>query len=73
MTVARWLVGKGIDCKRLIPVGFGETKPVADNKTPDGKAQNRRTDFINAELDGKAVMGMPVDGGAPKVLDACAP
>lgn len=72
-SVAKWLVGKGIDCKRLLPVGFGETAPVADNKTPDGKAQNRRTEFINAALSGKPIGGLPVDGGAPKVLDACQP
>ena len=72
-TVAKWLVGKGIDCKRLLPVGFGETKPVADNKTPEGKAQNRRTDFINAALAGKPIGGMPIDGGAPKSMDACTP
>jgi len=71
--VAKWLVGKGVDCKRLIPVGFGETKFIADNKTPEGKAQNRRTDFINAAIKGKPIMGMPVDAGAPKVMDACAP
>jgi OOP family OmpA-OmpF porin len=72
-TVAKWLVGKGIDCKRLLPVGFGQTKPVADNKTPEGKAQNRRTDFINASLSGKPIGGMPIDGGAPKSMDACTP
>jgi OOP family OmpA-OmpF porin len=71
--VAKWLVGKGIDCKRLIPVGFGETKAIADNKTNEGKAQNRRTDFINAAFNGKPIMNMPVDAGAPKVMDACAP
>jgi OOP family OmpA-OmpF porin len=72
-SVAKYLVGKGVDCKRLIPVGFGETKAIADNKTPEGKAQNRRTDFINAAISGKPIMGMPVDAGAPKVMDACAP
>lgn len=72
-SAAKYLVGKGVDCKRLIAVGFGVTKPVADNKTAEGKAQNRRTDFINAAINGKPIMKMPVDGGAPKVLDACAP
>lgn len=70
--VAKYLVGKGVDCKRLVPTGFGDTKPVADNKTEEGKAQNRRTDFINAELKGKAIMGMPVENNAPVVKDACA-
>ncbi len=33
------------DPKRFIVVGNGSDKPVADNKTADGKAKNRRTDF----------------------------
>jgi outer membrane protein OmpA-like peptidoglycan-associated protein len=28
----------------LVAVGFGETKPIASNKTKEGKAQNRRTE-----------------------------
>lgn len=63
MAVAQWLVAKGISCKRLLPTGFGQDKPIADNKTPEGREQNRRTAFINAELKGKAIGGMPVDGG----------
>ena len=62
---------KGIDCKRLIPVGFGETKPVAPNDTPDNKAQNRRTAFVNAALKGKPIGGMPVDGGGKVAGDPC--
>jgi OOP family OmpA-OmpF porin len=73
LAVARYFVGKGIDCKRLVATGFGDTRPVADNKTEDGKAQNRRTDFINAEFKGKAIMGLPVDASAPNVKDSCAP
>lgn len=71
MAVAKWLKDKGIDCKRLIPVGFGETRPVADNKAEEGKAQNRRTAFVNAELDGKPIGGLPVDGGGTRAGDAC--
>jgi OOP family OmpA-OmpF porin len=71
MSVARWLVGKGIDCKRVIPVGFGQDKPIADNKTPEGKAQNRRTYFVNAQLKGKAIGGMPVDGSGKPAGDPC--
>jgi OmpA-OmpF porin, OOP family len=36
----------GIDASRLTSEGLGETKPVADNKTKEGKAQNRRVEFI---------------------------
>jgi len=71
VAVARWLVGKGIDCKRLIPVGFGETKPIAPNDTPDNKAQNRRTAFVNAALRGKPIGGMPVDGSGKVAGDPC--
>ncbi|MFT3713643.1 MAG: OmpA family protein [Archangium sp.] len=65
------LVKKGIDCKRLIAVGFGSTKPVADNSTPEGKAQNRRTDFFNAALKGRAIGGLPLDGGGVVSSPAC--
>ena len=44
--IADYLSGKGIDIKRLSFKGFGETKPIADNKTEAGKALNRRTEFV---------------------------
>ncbi|MFO0591043.1 MAG: OmpA family protein [Polyangiaceae bacterium] len=69
--VAKWLVAKGVRCNRLLPVGFGDTRPVADNTTEDGRAQNRRTMFVNAELKGSAIGGMPVDGGGTAAADPC--
>jgi OOP family OmpA-OmpF porin len=71
LAVAKAIVAMGADCKRLLPVGFGSTKPVADNKTPEGKAQNRRTVFANAALRGHAIGGMPVDGGGVVAGDPC--
>jgi outer membrane protein OmpA-like peptidoglycan-associated protein len=41
------LVAKGVKPENLTYVGFGETKPVADNKTAEGRAQNRRTEVIH--------------------------
>ena len=68
LTCKKWLVDNGIDAKRLLAVGFGESKPIADNATADGKAQNRRTEFHIAELDGKRYLGRdPTAGG--KVLE----
>ncbi len=36
---------KGIDKKRLVPVGYGSSKPIADNETADGMQQNRRVEM----------------------------
>lgn len=71
MSVVRWLVGKGVDCKRLVAVGFGETRPVADNNTDEGRAQNRRTAFYNAAVNGKPIRGRPIDGGGTSAGDPC--
>ncbi len=71
LAVGRWLVSKGIDCTRLICVGFGSTKPVADNATPDGRALNRRVKVVNAGLRGRMIGGMPADGGGAVAGDVC--
>jgi len=67
--VGRWLVAHGIDCKRLLAVGFGSNKPIADNATPDGRAQNRRITISNAALRGRLIGGMPADGGGQPASD----
>jgi OOP family OmpA-OmpF porin len=71
LAICKWLVENGIDCKRLIAVGFGSTKPIASNDDPTGKAQNRRMEFIPARLNGKAIGGNPVDGGGVIAGDPC--
>lgn len=44
--VRDYLVGKGIDANRLTAKGYGESQPVADNATEEGRAQNRRVELI---------------------------
>jgi hypothetical protein len=44
-SVKAWLVEHGIAEARLTPKGYGELQPVADNKTPDGRAKNRRVEL----------------------------
>ena len=36
----------GVDPSRLSAKGFGDTKPISDNNTLEGKANNRRVEFV---------------------------
>jgi outer membrane protein OmpA-like peptidoglycan-associated protein len=41
--VVNYLISKNIAAARLVAKGYGETQPIADNKSEEGKAMNRRT------------------------------
>lgn len=43
--VKTWLIAHGIDTARLTTAGFGDTKPIADNATEDGRSKNRRVEL----------------------------
>ena len=44
-SVKAYLESKGIAAGRLTAAGYGPTKPIADNSTPEGMQTNRRTEF----------------------------
>ena len=44
-SVRSYLISKGIAAARMTAAGFGQTKPIADNATPDGRRRNRRIEF----------------------------
>jgi outer membrane protein OmpA-like peptidoglycan-associated protein len=44
--VRDFLIDKGIEPGRLFAVGFGPDKPIADNKSRAGRAENRRVEFV---------------------------
>lgn len=44
-SVMRYLVAQGVDADRLVAVGYGPDRPVADNSTAAGRAMNRRVEL----------------------------
>lgn len=44
--VLRYLVAKGVPSKMMSAQGFGDSRPIATNDTPAGRAQNRRVEIV---------------------------
>jgi outer membrane protein OmpA-like peptidoglycan-associated protein/outer membrane protein W len=50
-TVRQYLIGKGVGDERMKAAGYGETKPIADNATAEGRAENRRVVMRRTDCD----------------------
>lgn len=48
--VMNYLASKGVNGKRMTYKGYGETKPIGDNNTDEGRMKNRRTEFTVKKL-----------------------
>jgi lipid-binding SYLF domain-containing protein len=46
--VANWLADHGVDRSRLSSKGYGDSRPVASNSMPEGRAKNRRVELVRA-------------------------
>lgn len=51
-TVANYLIGKGIDKKRIAVKGYGKTVPIATNETEEGRKKNQRVEIKILSLEG---------------------
>lgn len=63
LAVKKALMDKGIAKERIIAVGFGDKKPIADNATDAGRAQNQRLEFKVAVWNGKNYLNQAPNGG----------
>lgn len=55
--VREFLVANGVESERIRSVGFGSSRPTADNTTPIGRAENRRVEIVLQPMPGRPSMG----------------
>lgn len=57
-SVMKYLVERGVDAARLNAIGYGPDNPIDTNDTKEGRARNRRVEFV--------VLGLPEDAKTPE-------
>jgi chemotaxis protein MotB len=65
-SIVKLMVKEGIDARRISATGYGEYHPVADNATPEGRAENRRV----VVMLGKHDAIRPAEGTLTTLLDS---
>ena len=60
LAVMKGLMDRGVPKTRMAYVGYGMSRPIADNSTPEGRLLNRRTEIIILE-ERKENIGSPLD------------
>lgn len=66
-SVVRLFIEQGVDKQRLTAVGYGDTRPLGANDTPDGRQRNRRVEVVILSSLPETVTEVPVppSGAAP--------
>jgi OOP family OmpA-OmpF porin len=65
-SVMKKLIEMGISANRLKSNGFGESKPIDNNSTPEGKANNRRVEFVKFTVKTSSNSSNIINGNSPE-------
>lgn len=51
--VVSFLVSRGVSAEQIRAQGLGESRPIADNNSPEGRANNRRVEIVIQPVEGR--------------------